>query len=223
MNPDRKFWNEQQQALRLSLTRTEDHQKAIELFLSQHAMVHTAQISQAGLWSFEDETLQGVTQAQMRLIPRNAEHSIAWLVWHMTRCEDVTMNLLAAGDPQVLLQEGWLERLKISAQDTGNAMDATHMADFSAAIDLPALRAYRLSVGRRTRVIVKQLPAEQLKRKVDPTRLDRIRKEGAVLDAASGLLDYWGGLTIAGLLLMPPTRHNFIHWNEALRVKQKLG
>ena len=223
MNPDRKFWNEQQQALRLSLTRTEDHQKAIELFLSQHAMVHTAQISQAGLWSFEDETLQGVTQAQMRLIPRNAEHSIAWLVWHLTRCEDVTMNLLAAGSPQVLQGEGWLERLKISSQDTGNAMDAAEVADFSAAIDLQALRAYRLSVGRRTRAIVKQLPAEQFKQKVDPARLDRIRKEGAVLDAASGLLDYWGGLTIAGLLLMPPTRHNFIHWNEALRVKQKLG
>jgi hypothetical protein len=158
----------------------------------------------------------------MRTIPRNAEHTIAWMVWHMTRCEDVTMNLLAAGSPQVLLQEGWLDRLKVSAQDTGNAMDLAGMADFSAAIELAALRAYRLSVGRRTRAIVQQLPAGQLRRKVDPARLDRVRAEGAVLAAASWLLDYWGGLTIAGLLLMPPTRHNFVHWNEALRIKQKL-
>jgi len=35
------------------------------------------------------------------------------------------------------------------------------------------------------------------------------------------VIDYWSGLTLAGLLLMPPTRHNFIHLNEALRLKQK--
>ena len=180
-------------------------------------------MSQAGWWSFEDEILQGVSKDQMRLIPRNGEHSIAWIVWHMTRCEDVTMNLLAAGSPQVLFQEGWLKRLEINSQDTGNAMDAAELADFSAAIELEALLAYRLAVGRRTREIVKQLPEEQLNRKVDPSRLDRIRAEGAVLNTAHGLLDYWSGLTIAGLLLMLPTRHNFVHWNEALRIKPKLG
>jgi hypothetical protein len=37
------------------------------------------------------------------------------------------------------------------------------------------------------------------------------------------VLEYWGGLTYAGLLLMPPTRHNFIHLNEALRVKKKVA
>ena len=45
--------------------------------------------------------------------------------------------------------------------------------------------------------------------------------EGAVVEGARGLLDYWGGLTIAGLLLMPPTRHNFVHLNEAWMLKGK--
>ena len=222
MNPERKFWNQQQQALRKILAHPETFQTGIDLFLCQHAMVHAAQMSQAGLWSFEDETLQGVSEDQLRSIPRDAEHSIAWMVWHMTRCEDVTMNLLAAGRPQVLLQEGWLARMQISAQDTGNAMAAAQVADFSTAIDLEALQAYRRSVGRRTRLIAMTLLPEQLKQKVDPTRLRQITHEGAVVEAASGLLDYWSGLTIAGILLMPPTRHNFVHWNEALRIKQKL-
>jgi hypothetical protein len=36
------------------------------------------------------------------------------------------------------------------------------------------------------------------------------------------LSDYWSKKTIAGLLLMPPTRHNFVHLNEAARIRQKL-
>jgi hypothetical protein len=51
--------------------------------------------------------------------------------------------------------------------------------------------------------------------------LQQVLDEGAVVQEAQGLLDYWGGLNIAGLLLMPPTRHNFVHLNEALRIKQK--
>jgi hypothetical protein len=100
-------------------------------------------------------------------------------------------------------------------------MDTAGVVEFSSAIDLEALRAYRLSVGRRTREIIKTLQPDHVKQKVDPVRLEQIRAEGAVLEAASGLLDYWGGLTIAGLLLMPPTRHNYVHWNEALRMVQK--
>ena len=67
------------------------------------------------------------------------------------------------------------------------------------------------------------LPVTKLKQKVDPARLERVLAEGAVVDEARGVLDYWGGLTYAGLLLMPPTRHNFIHLNEALRVKKKVA
>jgi hypothetical protein len=223
MDPHRKFWNEQQQALRKSLAHLENHPEAIDLFLSQHAMVHAAEMSHASLWSFEDEILDGVTGQQMRLIPRACEHSIAWLIWHMTRIEDVTMNLLVAGSPQVLLREGWIEQMKISVRDTGNGMTADNVADLGKSISLEALRAYRLSVGRRTRDIVKLLQPEQLKQKVDPTRLQQITREGAVLAAGSGVLEYWGGLTLTGLLLMPPTRHNYIHWNEALRIKQKPG
>jgi hypothetical protein len=223
MDIHRNEWNLKQQALRQALLHLEDYQMAMELFLSQHAMVHSAEMSHLGLWSFEDEVLQGVTEQQMRLVPRNGEHSMVWLIWHMTRCEDITMNLLAAGNPQVLLWENWLGRMKISTADTGNAMTIDQVEELSKRIDVEALQAYRLSVGRRTHQIAGLLQPGQLRSKVDPTRLRQIILQGAVVEAASGLLDYWGGLTIAGLLMMPPTRHNFVHWNEAIRVKKKIG
>ena len=221
MDANRKFWNEQQQALRKALACPEEHQKAVALFLGQHARMHTAAMSGDGWWSMEDEVWQGLTEQAARCIPPKFGHSIVWCLWHLTRCEDITMNLLAAGTPQLLLEEGWFERMRVPDRDTGNAMQPEAIAAFSARIDIPALRAYRLAVGRRTREIVKSLEPGQVKCKVDPTRLQRVREEGAVLASEQWLLDYWGGLTIAGLLLMPPTRHSLVHLNEALRIKQK--
>lgn len=197
------------------------HDQAIELFLNQHAMLHSARVSQTDLWSFEDAVLNDMTEEQFRRIPRNCEHSVAWLIWHIARCEDITMNLLVAGSPQVLHRDNWLERMKIMVRDTGNTMDAAEIADFSATIDIEALRAYRVAVGRRTREIVKPLQPEELKQKVDPARLQHIWDEGAVVEAARGIADYWGRRNVAGLLLMPATRHNLIHLNEALQLKQR--
>ena len=132
------------------------------------------------------------------------------------------MNLLVAGRPQLFEAEGWLSRLGVVDKDTGNAMSEQRIADISTRVDLTALRAYRTAVGRRTREIVQGLRPEDLKKKTDPARLQRVLAEGAVEPAAMGLIEYWGGRTTAGLLLMPPTRHNMVHLNEALRMKQRI-
>jgi hypothetical protein len=36
-----------------------------------------------------------------RYISINGEHSIAWMIWHVACCEDITMSLLVAGGLQV--------------------------------------------------------------------------------------------------------------------------
>ena len=222
MNPNRTLWNQQQQTLRQALSSWGSFQDAITLFLIQHAMVHAEEMSHAGIWSFEDEILEDLSDSQMRRMPHNCEHTIAWALWHLSRIEDVTMNLLIAGSPQVLLYENWLERMEVGIQSTGNGMSADSMIELSEKINLEALRSYRLSVGRRTREIAKQVRPEDLKRKVDPARLQQIVKERAVEVDNGDLLDYWSSLTVSGLLLMPPTRHNFIHLNEALRIRQSI-
>jgi hypothetical protein len=222
MKNNRKMWNEQQKALRSSLAHPEEHDKTIELFLAQHAMLHSSEMSGMGLWSLEDEIWQGLDEVPSRFIPRKFDHSIVWCFWHLSRCEDITMNLLVAGRPQLLLLDGWFKRMQVKERDTGNAMDAGEMADFSARINIPALRAYRMAVGRRTRQIVRVLQPEEFKRKTDPVHLQEVLKEGAVLASEQWLIDYWGGLTVAGLLLMPPTRHNLVHLNEAMKIKQEI-
>jgi hypothetical protein len=45
----------------------------------------------------------------------------------------------------------------------------------------------------------------------------------AEMESYSGILDYWGGGDVASLLLMPVTRHQIIHMNEALEIKRKVS
>ena len=223
MNPDREAWNQRHQTLRQSLSFPLDQTEAIRLFLEQHAAVHSSSVSGGSGWSFADEALCGLSEAMMRMIPPGSDHSIAWLIWHMARIEDVTMNLLVAGGPTIFEDADWQNRLGANTRDTGNALNAEEIAALSASVRLDELRAYRDAVGLRTRAIAVGLRADQMKRKVDPARLEQIMAQGAVVEATRGLLEYWGGLTTAGLLLMPPTRHNFIHLNEALKLRAALA
>jgi len=222
MDPNRKHWNDKQKELQAALSHPGDGVVAIELFLGQHAMVHTAAMSGSGLWSYEDEVMDGLGEADLRRIPLKGEHSVAWALWHLARIEDVTMNMLVAGTPQLFYKDEWPKKLKVSLRETGNSLDEAAIAALSANVDIPALRAYRLAVGRRTDEIVKELRPTDFKRKVDPLRLEKVLAEGAVEPAAKWLLEYWSGRTMAGLLLMPPTRHNFVHLNEIAKLRSKL-
>jgi hypothetical protein len=217
----RKSCLKKQTELRSLLMRSDQFDQALSHFLSHHAMLHSKGVSQTDHQSFADEVLSDIPDEQVRQVHIARDHSIAWLIWHMARCEDIAMNILVAGTPQVLLRGGWLELIKSPVCDTGNAMDVSTLAAFNNAIDLQALRAYRLAVGLRTQEIAKQLQPSDLTRKVEPSRIRQVIEQGAVVDAARGITDYWSKRNTAGLLLMPATRHNLIHLGEVLELKQR--
>ncbi len=175
-----------------------------------------------GLHSFADEVWDGANDAVVRCVPPKFEHSIAWIIWHLARIEDMTMNALMAGKTQVFFQDDWLKKLNITARHSGNmVMDAVDVTAFSGTVDLDSLKEYRLVVGRATREAVSVLRPAEVRQKVSPARLGQLLDDGSVPPEAMGLIEYWGNLTIAGLLLMPPTRHCLVHLNEAIKVKDK--
>lgn len=221
MDRNRNAWNERQKELRLALAEPDAHPQVVELFLSQHAMVHAGVISRSPAPTFEDQVWDGLQPAAARCIPPSCEHSIAWCFWHLSRIEDVAMNMLLAGSPQLLFHAGWFARLNVPYLDTGNGMPPVDVARLGTEIDLGALRLYRQAVGLRTREIVTRLKLEDLKKKVDPARLAWVLADGAVSEAGGEVIDYWGKLNGAGLLLMPATRHALLHLNEMARIRKK--
>ena len=238
MEANRKHWNQQHAILQRLLMKEKNLRKARSVALSQHAAVHSVKLPPlpplpplregtreggregrlAGArWSFQDEVLGALTEAQMRAIPQRGQ-SVVWKIWHSTRVEDVTMNLLLAGSPQVLLKGNWPSKLGIGFVDVGNDMPEADLKRLSESINLKALLAYRLAVGKRTRSILRRLKPGDLWEKPAPERIDCIVAERAVREKARWLLSYWGEHPSANLLLMPATRHPFVHLNEIRRM-----
>lgn len=216
-------WNPKQAKLKELTLNTEKFKEAMELCLYLHGIVHTSEISHNPETSYYDEIMNGLTQEAFTIMPTIKDVTIAWNIWHITRIEDITSNILIQEKEQVL-NEDWLKRLGVTATDTGNAMTDEEILDLSKSIDMEELKNYRKAVGVRTRGIIESLTPDDLKRKVKPEGIARILKEGGVTEHPDSLwlLDFWGRKNVAGILLMPITRHQIGHLNDSMKLKKKL-
>lgn len=221
----RRRWNENHKKLTGIVLKPLEHYAAVELFLSQHSLLHASGMSNSAIATLEDELFRDLREETIRKYPVAApdtKNSIAWHIWHITRIEDMTMNVLVQHDRQVFHAGDWRKRLKVDFAHSGNEMPEEEIAYLSANIDIAAMLAYRMEVGRKTREVVSSLRPGDLKQKVAAERIQALKEQGAVKEEASWLLDYWGGKTIAGLILMPATRHLFLHLNKSIRIKQRM-
>lgn len=102
-------------------------------------------------------------------------------------------------------------------------MTTDEIIHFSRALNMSMLMSYREAVGKRTRAVIKALSPPDLKRKVKP-EIARVLDEGGVIEHKDSiwLLDFWGKKTVAGILLMPITRHQIMHLNNCLQMKEKI-
>ena len=218
---DLRPWNEKIKKLRDIILKQDRFEESIELCLELHSMVHTSEMSGINIKTFEDELWEGLDEKTFKTGVKDEGRTIAYNLWHISRIEDITMNILVSGAEQVFNTENWKERINSSIVDTGNALSETEIMEFSKNINMQELRNYRIEVGRRTKEIIKTLKPSEMKRKFERDSLDVILDEGAVakVDGAKWLIDFWGRKNVAGILLMPVTRHQVVHINEALSAK----
>ena len=101
-------------------------------------------------------------------------------------------------------------------------MSQEDIATLSSKIDIPSLLQYRAAVGKQTQHVISSLEPGQFKMPVNQKRINRLFDEHAVIQQSKWLADYWSKKDIAGLILMPATRHIFLHLNKCIRIKDKL-
>lgn len=202
-------------------------EQAKELFLKIHAKLHLSKISNTEK-NEVDKLINDLNRDEYAIMPTNKDETIAWVLWHITRIEDLTVNMLVAQKEQIF-NEQWKDRLSVFITDTGNALSDDEIMNLSKSINIDELLCYRNEVAKNTIEVVKDLKAEDMKRKVSPIDLERILVTGGVIkhEDSIWLLDFWGNKDIAGILLMPPTRHVILHlndcckWKEYFRTKKK--
>ena len=201
------------------------------LFLADHTRIHAAatstaaDVSTAGGFILQDDTLRRLEEAELRVSP-DGLCSIVWHLWHMTRIEDAVVNAMLRGVPEVLDRDGdgsaWLARLGVDVRLVGTGDTDEEVRAFSERVDVPALLAYRDAVGRETRAWVQTADLDALD--AVPDLESRLAAAPPIVgERARWLPRFYTGKSGAFLLTFPVTNHGFMHWAEARVTRGRLG
>jgi hypothetical protein len=219
--------SEMHKELNRIILKADQIEESKRIFLNIHSKLHLSKISD-NTRNEVDELINDLKESEYSIMPTSKDETIAWAIWHIARIEDLTMNLLVNEGEQVFNEE-WKHKLNAPITDTGNALSDDEIMSLSKSLNISELLNYRNAVGLRTRSIVHQLHPEDMKRKITNEIINKILLEGGVTEDKDSiwLLDFWGTKDVAGILLMPPTRHVFLYlndcckWKEAIRSKKE--
>ena len=182
---------------------------AKELFLAQHGAVQSLAVG-GNPASAAERAFGGLSDDQMRVRPREDLNSIAWLVWHIARAEDIMVNRVLAGRSQVF-DDAWLKRLGITRRDFGIGMSTAEVSDLTRQIDLGALREYRDAVGLRTREVVSGFKDQDWQGEVSAPAMEQAAAEGAFGARTEGMVKAFTGrpraMVLSGIALFHPAGH----------------
>ena len=194
---------------------------AKDLFLSQHAAVQSQAVGGNPV-SAAERAFGGLSDAQMRVRPREDLNSLAWLMWHIARAEDIMVNALVAGRPQIF-DEAWAKRLGISRRDFGISMTSPEVTDLTRAIDLAVLREYRDAVGRRTRDLIAGFKDGDWGGELAEADVKKAAAEGAFGSRAEQLVKGFTGRPRTAVLSNIALLHPAAHMGEAVTVRTAGG
>src|SRR5437899_5970616 len=180
---------------------------AIAFFLSRYNALHGGLVD--GLFS-------KLSEAQLRGRPHPGVNTVAWLLWHSARIEDVGVNRFLSDRPQAL-DEGWLGRVKGPLSDGCTGMSDGEVDELSLRIDLEALRGYWEAVTTRTLAVVETLEGTDLEALVPGERVRSVvLAEDVVTPGAEWLTEFWaGGRSRAWVLAQMALLHPYGHYSAA--------
>jgi hypothetical protein len=194
---------------------------ARDLLLEEHSAVHSAAVG-GNKASLAERTFGGLTDDQMRVRPREDLNSLAWLLWHIARAEDIMTNIIVNGRAQVF-DDGWLPRLQIARRDFGIGMTKPEVAELSAKIDIAALRDYRDAVGRRTREIVGAYGPKDWEGEIVAAAVERAGALGCFGDRTEALVKGFTGRPRRAVLSSIVVMHSAMHMGEGATVRTAGG
>jgi hypothetical protein len=114
-----------------------------------------------------DQLTDGLTDDQADYRPSPSANSIAWLIWHSARVQDIQLAPIA-GVEQVWIRDGWVDRfaLDLPRNDSGYGHGPNEVVKVHAPVEL--LAGYYHAVHELTLAFVAGVTAEDLARVVDP-------------------------------------------------------
>ena len=122
-----------------------------------------------GILRVLEYTLEGLKEEDLNWQPKPDCNSIGWLVWHLTRWQDVQISNFM-GQEQLWIKDGWHKKFGRLAdpKDTGGGMKPADLAKFKSP-DARTLLGYHKAVLERSQKYFPTLKKADLDRVIEGT------------------------------------------------------
>ena len=188
----------------------------IQFFKLHHYKLH---FEKGGLQS----RIDGLTEEQMRLCPNNL-NSIAWMLWHLTRCEDVGINRIVCENSQVFDENNWAKELNVSRRDIGTSMTFQEVISFSSQINISALLDYYLEVTKRIQSVIENIKPADLDKIPEDKFLNKILfNEGALCKKSEWVAEHYSNKSKSWFLGHMGLTHGKGHLGQILFIRKLQG
>ncbi len=171
---------------------------------------------------FRMNITSAVPADKLAVKPANGSNSIAWLVWHLARIEDVVVNSVARGVPQVLVADEWGPRLGVGETQIGTGLNDDEVDDFSRRVDASSLLEYWDAVQKHTQSWLSDVSPDELD--IVPNLRERLEAVPEVVSQQAGwVLQIWANQPVSFFLRWVTIGHGYLHLGEMQAVRGQLG
>ncbi len=112
-------------------------------------------------WQRMEGALEGLSPVELAWRPDAESNSIAFIVWHVARVEDIWIQIFAQGMPDVWTRDGWHEKLGLSQDEAFLGLSVEQLGKFPA-ITKENLDGFRHAIQNETQAYLKNLDADGL-------------------------------------------------------------
>jgi len=164
-----------------------------------------------------------INDEQMRSCRYNL-NSIAWILWHITRCEDIAINRIISEEEQVLDTYNYDRRLRIDRRDIGTSMRFNEVINLSNLIDINSLHEYITAVATKTQKVIQELPPEHLNQIPNPAYLMKVLfEEGALNKNSEWVAEQYSNKTKGWFLGHLGLTHPRGHLGQIILLRKMIG
>ena len=96
-----------------------------------------------------DQAIKGLSADELNFKPKPHSNTIAFLLWHVARVEDLWINRNLLGGKDIYESDGWYKKFGTQAQDSGFGYDVKKL-DAWPVPRLDLLQAYAAAIRQKT-------------------------------------------------------------------------
>ena len=151
---------------------------------------------------------EGLTPEQLHFVPEGESHSIAWVMWHGARVEDLIVQQFIRGQQQEWESGAWAERTGLPVKGFGTGQ-STEDAKAIHIDDLSAFAQYASTVAGHTDALLDSLSDDELDREVKVGQRTESVGQCITLHLITHLNGHRGEVNlIRGMMGFPPVLPN---------------